>query len=279
MIPVSSYENYSETARTYDRTREPIGVEIIVGCLSKSSIPLAQQHLLDAGCGTGNYSRAMIEHVARITAVDLNADMLAQAQSKFNGADRDRIGFHRSSITRLPFRAAVFDGIMINQVMHHIADEAESGYPRIRGVLTEFARVLKPRGMIVINICSRQQINEGFWYCSLIPEETARMRERHIPLSVLQQLLHQCGFECASRIVPIDALMQGNAYFNARGPLEKAWRDGDSIWSTVPPERVDQVCADVKRMAEAGKLGDYLHEHDAPRKKIGQVTFVHAQRV
>lgn len=276
---MSSYENYSETARNYDRTREPTGVEVIVGCLSKSSVPLAQQYLLDAGCGTGNYSRAMIDHVARIAAVDLNAHMLAQAQFKFTDTYKGRIGFHQASIERLPFGAAVFDGIMINQVMHHLADQAESGYPRIRGVLTEFVRVLKPGGMVVINICSQQQLSKGFWYGSLIPEEIAQMCERHVPLPLLQKLLHECGFERASRIVPLDALMQGRTYFNARGPLDKTWRDGDSIWSTVPPERIEDICEQLEQLAQAGELEDFMRERDATRSEVGQVTFVHARRM
>ncbi|MBS1269438.1 MAG: putative methyltransferase YcgJ [Gammaproteobacteria bacterium] len=276
---MSSYENYSERAQTYDHTRKPVGVEIIVGCLSKSSVPLTQQYLLDAGCGTGNYSGAMIKHVARIAAVDLNIQMLARAHAKFADPDKGRIAFHQASIERLPFGAAVFDGVMVNQVMHHLADQAESGYPRIRSVLTEFARVLKPGGMIVINTCSRRQLRKGFWYGSLIPEQINRMCERHIPLSFLQEILHESGFESAHRIVPVDALMQGRSYFNARGPCEKTWRDGDSIWSTVPQKRIDEICAQLEQLAQAGKLEDFMRERDATRSEVGQMTFVRATRI
>ena len=204
--------------------------------------------------------------------------MLAQARSKFTNDYKNRIRFHQSSIERLPFDAAVFDGIMINQVLHHLADDEQAGYPRIRSVLTEFARVLKSGGVVVINICSRQQLSQGFWYGSLIPEEIDQMCNRHIPLPLLQNLLRECGFEYPNRVVPIDALMQGQSYFNALGPCNKAWRDGDSIWSTVAPRRIDDVCAELKQLEQTGKLEDFVRDRDATRREIGQMTFVYATR-
>ena len=74
---MSNYENYAEAARHYDGTRGiPVGVEIITGCLAQGGTPLAQQYLLDAGCGTGNYSMALLPQVGRISAVDMNDSML-----------------------------------------------------------------------------------------------------------------------------------------------------------------------------------------------------------
>jgi ubiquinone/menaquinone biosynthesis C-methylase UbiE len=73
---MSSYEHYDKTAAHYDRTRWPIGAEIIVGCLAQGRVPLAEMTLLDAGCGTGNYALALLPHVARIEALDRSAGML-----------------------------------------------------------------------------------------------------------------------------------------------------------------------------------------------------------
>ncbi len=47
---MSSYESYDERSAQYDRTRGPVGVEIIVGCLAQGRTPLGQMTLLDAGC-------------------------------------------------------------------------------------------------------------------------------------------------------------------------------------------------------------------------------------
>lgn len=275
---MSSYENYSQTAGSYDLTRVPIGTEVILGCLCRSPTPLAQQHVLDAGCGTGNYSRALLGHVRHITAVDLNPAMLEQARSKFTAGEQKRIEFHQSSIERLPFDSATFDALMINQVMHHIDDRAEDGYPRVGGILQEFARVLKPGGVVVINTCSHQQLRHGFWYYSLIPEEMARMCDRHVSLPRLEGILQAAGFESTGRIVPLDAVIQGRAYFDARGPLEQSWRDGDSIWATVPEERIDSICDRLEELDDKGELEAFMRQQDAARDDIGQFTFVYAKR-
>ena len=275
---MSSYENYTKTASTYDCTRDPIGIDLIVACLGRSPVPLAQQTLLDAGCGTGNYSLAMINYVGQIAAVDLNAGMLSQARSKLPRSSAARIKFHQTSITQLPFGSSTFDGIMINQVLHHIADDAACGYPRTREVIMEFSRVLKPGGTFTINICSQQQLLRGFWYCALIPEEASQMCTRHIPLTVLAELLEESGFENHGRIVPMDAVLQGQAYFNPRGPLDPSWRDGDSIWSTVSPDRLDEVCARLRQLDGDGTLDDFMRQEDSDRENIGQVTFIHARR-
>src|SRR4051794_14094254 len=122
---MSSYENYTQKSRNYDKTREPVGTEIIVGCFAHAPVPLDRTTILDAGCGTGSYSRALIDHVGRIEAVDLNPDMLEVAASKLKEARaEDRVSLHPSRIDMLPFEDATFDGIMINQVLHHLPDDA-----------------------------------------------------------------------------------------------------------------------------------------------------------
>lgn len=59
---MSSYEDYDKTSGHYDKTRIPIGVEIILGCLVKSGRALNQMKVLEAGCGTGNYPEALLAH-------------------------------------------------------------------------------------------------------------------------------------------------------------------------------------------------------------------------
>ena len=275
---MSSYEDYSRSAGTYDHTRGPVGVEIIVGCLSSSPVPLGQQSLLDAGCGTGNYSRVMIDYVQHITAVDMNKAMLAQARSKFSASQRDRINFHQSGIEQLPFDPQQFDGLMINQVLHHLDDDPAAGYPNTAKVLKEFARVLKPGGVLVINICSHQQLSQGFWYSELIPDQVARMQERHVPISTLERLLEKSGFHFGGRIVPLDAVMQGEDYFNPLGPMDATWRNGDSIWNTVPAQEMRTINDRIQELDRSGQLEGFVEQCDCARTEVGQVTFVHAYR-
>ena len=121
---MSSYEQYDKTAAHYGRTRWPIGVEIIVGCLAQGRAPLATMTVLDTGCGTGNYARALLPHVGRIEALDRSAGMLEVARRKLADAIKDgRVVLHRGSIDALPIADRAVDGITINQVLHHLPDD------------------------------------------------------------------------------------------------------------------------------------------------------------
>src|SRR5918995_3365578 len=133
---LSSYEDYTRKSGNYDKTREPVGTEIFVGCFAHAPVPLDRTVVLDAGCGTGNYSDALLHYVGRIEAVDINAGMLEGAKRKLAWAG-DRIFFHYSRIEDLPFEDATLDGVMINQVLHHLPDAAAEGFPAHRRVFRE----------------------------------------------------------------------------------------------------------------------------------------------
>lgn len=276
---VSAYENYHQTSPSYDRTRAPVGIEIIIGCLALNPRPLSSQRILDAGCGTGNYAIALLAHVGEVVAMDLNSAMLDIASSKLTDASRRAcLTFHRASISALPFEDASFDGITVNQVLHHLPRSGRDGLAAYRQAFREFARVLRPGGALIINTCSIEQLGSGFWYYDLIPDAAAAMRERHLPLEDLGRLLDEAGLAAGGCFVPLDAVLQGAAYFDAHGPLDKHWRDGDSIWSTVPSDRLEDVLVRVRAMERDGTLEAYVADHDAGRRRIGQMTFVSTRR-
>src|SRR5918998_911386 len=209
---LSSYEDYTRKSGNYDKTREPVGTEILIGCFAHAPVPLDRTVILDAGCGTGSYSEALLRYVGRIEAVDLNPGMLEVAASKLAWAG-DRVSFHSSRIDELPFEDAALDGVMINQVLHHLPDDPADGFPAHRGVFA-----------------------------------------------------------------PIDATVQGDAYFDPRGPLSKEWRDGDSVWSLVAEGRLNRALSRIRMLDERGELEAYVARNDAPRAHMGQVTVFFASR-
>ena len=276
---MSSYENYTQTSRNYDKTREPVGTEISVGCFAHAPVSLDQAVILDAGCGTGNYSQAMLEYAGRIEAVDMNPGMLEVAAQKLaRWRDEGRISFHSARIDELPFEDGLFDGVMINQVLHHLPDDASEGFFAHRQVFTEFARVLKPGGVLVVNTCSQEQLRHGYWHYSLIPEAADALRARYAPLDELGEILVDCGFAYRGRFAPVDTPIQGEAYFDPAGPLDKEWRDGDSIWSLVSEDRLERTISRIQALDERGELETYMARNDALRPHIGQVTVLFASR-
>jgi SAM-dependent methyltransferase len=274
---LSSYEDYTRKSGNYDKTREPVGTEIFVGCFAHAPVPLDRTVVLDAGCGTGNYSDALLHYVGRIEAVDMNAGMLEVAARKLAWAG-DRVSFHSSGIEELPFEDATLDGVMINQVLHHLPDAAAEGFPAHRRVFREFARVLKPGGILTVSTCSQEQLRRGYWHYHLIPEAADALRNRYVPLDELLEILDDSALDHRGSFAPIDATVQGEAYFDPRGPLKKEWRDGDSIWSLVAEDRLNLALSRIRRLEERGELETYVARNDAPRAHIGQVTVVSASR-
>jgi SAM-dependent methyltransferase len=274
---VSSYENYTHKSGNYDKTREPIGTEILVGCFAHAPVPLDRTVVLDAGCGTGSYSNALLGYVGRIEAVDVNPGMLDVAARKLAWAG-DRISFHSSRIDELPFENATLDGVMINQVLHHLPDDAAEGFPAHRRVFQEFARVLKPGGILTVSTCSQEQLRHGYWHYQLIPEAADALRNRYVPIDELLEILDDCELEHRGSFAPLDATVQGDSYFDPTGPLNKEWRDGDSVWSLLAEDRLNRTLSRLRKLEERGELKTYVARNDAMRSHIGQVTIVFASR-
>jgi SAM-dependent methyltransferase len=167
---------------------------------------------------------------------------------------------------------------MINQVLHHLPAAAAEGFPAHRRVFREFARVLKPGGVLTVSTCSQEQLRHGYWHYHLIPEAADALRNRYVPLDELLEILEDCGLVHRGTFVPIDATVQGESYFDPRGPLSKEWRDGDSVWSLVAEDRLNLVHSRIRKLDERGELETYVARNDAPRTHIGQVTVVFASR-
>ncbi len=219
--------------------------------------------------------------MGRIEGVDVNVAMFERARRKAaaHRISPDRFLLHEARIEQLPFTEGHFDAVMVNQVLHHLDDDGADGFPRHRAALNELARVMRPDGVLVINICSTAQLDDGWWYRELFANAYQRCKQRHIPLPVLTTLLAECGFSHRGNIVPTDAVFQGDSYWDGTGPLKKEWRDGDSVFALATEQELEQACAQIRQLEQAGTLADYVAKQDVRRREIGQVTFVHAVRL
>lgn len=280
---MSTYEDYADASAHYDSTRVAVGHEIILGHLAAGPVPLADVALLDAGCGTGNYAAVLAPHIGSLAIVDASEQMLAVATAKLAGtAGHLAVTARTGTLQALPFDDHSFDAVVTNQVLHHLEVESEvaseAAWPEHAKAYAEYARVLRPGGVLVVNTCSREQVRHGYWAFSLIPLGTERLVLRYAPLGVLEDLAHANGLVPAGRYVVTDATIQGDAYFDAEGPLSESWRRSDSTWSLSPPAEIDAMIATVTGLRDRGQLDAYVVAHDARRPDIGQTTFLVARR-
>lgn len=79
---MSKYEQYNTTSINYDKTRTAVGIEVILGYLTKLNGPAHLITVLDAGCGTGNYALELARVGINVVCADYSENMLAQCRKK-----------------------------------------------------------------------------------------------------------------------------------------------------------------------------------------------------
>ncbi|MGL4449310.1 MAG: class I SAM-dependent methyltransferase [Shewanella sp.] len=109
--------------------------------------PMASfQHALEIGCGFGQGIEVIRAHFGaeRVTAVDLDIDMVSAAKARWHQDARalPGINFSVADGCQLPFATAQFDIVFNFAVFHHIPDWQVA--------VAEVVRVLKPGGFFVI---------------------------------------------------------------------------------------------------------------------------------
>jgi ubiquinone/menaquinone biosynthesis C-methylase UbiE len=277
---MSRYANYTVASENYDKTRAAVGVDTILTCLARTSVPLEEQTVLEAGCGTGNYLEALRPHLGCLAGMDFSEGMLAQAREKLS----EDVELTCGSILDMPYEDERFDGITCNQVIHHLeegpgasddpGDWKPCDFPNLTQFCREAYRVLRPGGAFVINATSHAQFRDGYWWADLIPAAVARLSCRMPDLDQIKQMLTAAGFDIEAVSADVDGVLQGPSYLDLRGPLSESWRAGDSTWSLVSDAELADVKQRVERMNTEGTMQAYLDERESKRSNIGQTTFV-----
>jgi ArsR family transcriptional regulator len=94
----------------------------------------------DLGCGTGPVAEALAPFVRKLIAVDASEAMLRAAERRLE-AYRN-VEFHFAELEALPIEDSRLDAATLVLVLHHLPDPAK--------VIAEVARVLKPRGRLLV---------------------------------------------------------------------------------------------------------------------------------
>lgn len=104
-------------------------------------------HLLDVGCGAGNYSLKLLQRLPNldVTLIDLSRPMLDRAAQRVGAATSGQVTPRQGDIRTLDLPPASVDIILAAAVLHHLRDEAEW-----RAVFAKLYACLRPGGALWI---------------------------------------------------------------------------------------------------------------------------------
>jgi len=270
----NEYCPYTETSKSYDGTRAPLGLNIALGSMVMTGKPLKEQRLLDIGCGTGTFLNAVKDKVGELTGLEYNYGMIGQAKSLLG----DSVKLLQGSADKLPFDDASFDTCTMHQVLHHFPKD--DNYAFCLRSFEEAFRVLKPGGIFVLNTSVPDQQRDAFWWLSLFPKASDAVCSRFPSLEVLTEHFKSVGFEmnADSVVVPMHrSLMAESKYLEhgVHGAFKPEYRAGDSSWSMAENfGELEEGLKKLQSMIDAGTADSWLEGREQLRKSMGQATFI-----
>jgi SAM-dependent methyltransferase len=142
------------------------------------------EHVLDAGCGFGQWTCLLAERNAQVSACDISAERLLIAAEIIRLAGIDTCTMNNGSFPHLPYDDRTFDGLFCYGVIHATP---------WRESLQECYRVLRPRGKLYVTA------NGLGWYLHCWKNEPFREGEYDPRLAAAQSLVSTVQYERAGR--------------------------------------------------------------------------------
>jgi ubiquinone/menaquinone biosynthesis C-methylase UbiE len=102
--------------------------------------PQAEWQMLDVATGAGHTAMAFAPHLAHVVATDLTEGMLAKTAELAAARELTNLEVRPADAEALPFEDGAFDLVTCRLAFHH--------FPNARQAVAEFARVLKPGGLL-----------------------------------------------------------------------------------------------------------------------------------
>jgi ubiquinone/menaquinone biosynthesis C-methylase UbiE len=107
------------------------------------------EKILDAGCGTGNLYFCLKKNNINYYGIDNIEEALKKARDKFKNSPKAFWSFMDLS-KKLDFSGDFFDVIIFNNVIYSLTEKGRDN------ALSEFYRVLKPKGRLVITFLKKK---------------------------------------------------------------------------------------------------------------------------
>ena len=105
-------------------------------------------HLLDIGCGAGNYTLKMLDKLPGLscTLADLSQPMLDKAYERVTAQTGNVVHIYQGDIREIALPENHFDIILAGAVLHHLRDDADWIF-----VFQKLYTLLKPGGCLMIS--------------------------------------------------------------------------------------------------------------------------------
>lgn len=120
-------------------------------------------HVLDIGCGAGNFTIKMLSKVSNLacTLVDLSRPMLDKALERVKAHTDKEVSIFQGDIREVELPANGFDIILAGAVLHHLRDDKDWVT-----TFTKLYQLLKPNGCLMISDLITQDtaiLNDYTW--------------------------------------------------------------------------------------------------------------------
>ena len=216
------------------------GVEVL------AALAPAHAHVLDLGGGTGALSSAILDGLpgARVTVLDVDAEMLAEARRRLAGFG-DRVSFQQASfLDPLRWRTPIVTSL----ALHHVHDLATK-----TALYRAIYDALSPRG-VLLNLDAA--VTEGARLSSLVFDQMAARMGDH-GISKAQAHQHFASWAREDRYFPVDAEL-GALRKAGFDEVECFWRRGLKRRHMRLARQLTRVSRGVVIPAQALALGQVL---------------------
>lgn len=282
---MSTYMDYKQAATLYDEARRPAGATSIWQIMtSLLKMDTDKVHVLEAGCGTGNYSLEFLQHgLKHLTMTDASEHMLEKARQK-TLAFEECVKVKQMVLPNLEFPDKQFDAVLFIQVFHHIDSVnhdkellIKEDYPNMIRSIKEAYRIMKPGGVLVIDAMFEENI-DSFWWTSLCPKAARLMKNLRMKKEDLLELISECGFKDLMYVVrPASCLMKRDIYDDILKINDPHWRSYLSQFKL--PEKtgeLEKLIEIVNNKQKEGCLDSFFYDLNKTFRMYGNHSTVYA---